>query len=325
MSLMSVDYQYNKIISTIEELINRQPIPDTREIALKAAQCLGMSFREANCVFRFLTGQSLQDYVRRQRMMYVYKKLINDEEYSVSIDAVADAGYETQSSFSNAFKNTFYVTTGEAKKDKDLSRYEPPLYWDLLLHKLSPEDGEEKMGSMVNCTDTIFGIPREQYQIAQEAADLQELFEFDDVLANFAFEIKQKYPALPLKNAFDYVDYATRFFGVREHLDAATKQRLMNKTLLSLSIEYGLYMEDAANTCADILEMGETIDTIPEEVLEYYVDSTLEDRGIKELTELYWEMVERDSDVPFEDFMHQLDICGGNLDVAARDWSRDLY
>ena len=65
-------------------------------------------------VFRGLVGETVMDYVRRQRLERAWRNLAGDASLSVA-QAALGAGYGAEESFIRAFKAQFSLTPGEAR------------------------------------------------------------------------------------------------------------------------------------------------------------------------------------------------------------------
>lgn len=65
-------------------------------------------------IFRGLAGETVMDYVRRQRLERAWRRLAADTGQSVA-NAALDAGYSAEESFIRAFKAQFGLTPGEAR------------------------------------------------------------------------------------------------------------------------------------------------------------------------------------------------------------------
>ena len=79
-------------------------------------------------VFKSIVGENLGDYIRRVRLSSATLKFKTDKKIT---QIAQESGYETNASFSKAFKNHFGITPKEfslnAKKKKGLKMLEPKI------------------------------------------------------------------------------------------------------------------------------------------------------------------------------------------------------
>ena len=72
-------------------------------------------------MFKAMTGDSVTEYVRRRRLTVAADRLLADGEISL-MQLALDVGFESQESFTKAFKSMFNVTPGNYRKNKDPMR-----------------------------------------------------------------------------------------------------------------------------------------------------------------------------------------------------------
>ncbi|UYO99245.1 helix-turn-helix transcriptional regulator [Oceanotoga sp. DSM 15011] len=65
-------------------------------------------------IFNELTGETLKSYIRKRRLTEASKDLLNCN--NSIIDIAFDYGFESQESFTRAFKKVFKVTPGKYRK-----------------------------------------------------------------------------------------------------------------------------------------------------------------------------------------------------------------
>lgn len=72
-------------------------------------------------MFKAMTGDSVTEYVRKRRLTVAADRLLTDDDLSL-MHLALDVGFESQESFSKAFKAMFNVTPGAYRKSKDPMR-----------------------------------------------------------------------------------------------------------------------------------------------------------------------------------------------------------
>lgn len=87
----------------------------TNEIDYKElAKIVGISEQSFNRIFTFLTDVSLTEYIRKRRLSKAYEELKNSD--IKIMDLAIKYQYESDISFTRAFKNMFKVTPSECRK-----------------------------------------------------------------------------------------------------------------------------------------------------------------------------------------------------------------
>lgn len=125
-------------------------IDDVSEGRIQMADIACFSPYHYGRVFYSMTGMSPALYCRRRMLTKAAQGVLLSER-SI-LDIALEAGYETQESFTRAFKEMFHVNPGEARKrQKDLvTLYQKPLEYDALNHidsgglELKPDYREHK-------------------------------------------------------------------------------------------------------------------------------------------------------------------------------------
>ena len=112
----------NKAISYIEANLE-QPL-SLKEITDKS----GLSPYYFSRLFRALTGESTMSYLRQRRLTEAARKLEMDNNIAL-INLAMDYGFDSQQSFTRAFKRTFGVPPGQYRTDgRSLrSKFQQPL------------------------------------------------------------------------------------------------------------------------------------------------------------------------------------------------------
>lgn len=162
---------YNRTITRIEEEVSRGRL-GVHELAEQVARMNALGVREMSAVMRCLTFETLEEYIRKRRMMRAFRYLIEDPEAEVS-QAAELAGMDDVSSFAECFRNEFDMSPEEAMKRKDRSRLKAPLDWDAL-----PESVREIITFQTTRPElegrAFFGIPRNAYLMALKASELED-------------------------------------------------------------------------------------------------------------------------------------------------------
>ena len=198
---MNVKERFNKLLSDIEIMAHLPEDLKPRDIGSKMSANSGIGYRDLNTIFTYITGISLLDYIRERQIMAAYEVIISMPVFDVEV-AISVSGLDNQSSFGKKFKERFGLTPKEAFKKKDESLLEEQLVWDIISDGNNLLEDEQPL---ITPQTVKFGISKEQYQLYQQASDLQALYEFDDNQSEIAYRLSQTY-SVPLKKTFDFVD-----------------------------------------------------------------------------------------------------------------------
>ena len=115
----------NQVMEYIEENL-------TGEIKHQSlARIVGCSEYEFSRIFSFMTGQSISEYIRRRRLSQSVFDIQNSEDKM--IDIALKYGYESQASFSRAFKELQNQTPSVARKKGISLKTYPPLSFRLCI------------------------------------------------------------------------------------------------------------------------------------------------------------------------------------------------
>lgn len=197
---MTAKERFDKITTQIEERIVSDR--SAKEIAEEVAESQGMSRRDLSTVFLFLTGQTLDVYIKERKMNASYETMIELEDFDSSA-AVEISGCGDQATFNKKFKKSYGVTPTQAFEKKDAGLLKYILSWDELdrIEISSAGKRKEKMGT----SKSIFGLTRNKYNEIKELLDLMSLYNFDEELCDLAHFIYAAYN-VPMADAFDFVD-----------------------------------------------------------------------------------------------------------------------
>lgn len=132
-------------------------------------------------IFKALTNETLKTYIRSRRLANSLHKLLTSNERIIEI-AVA-AGYESQESFTRAFKQSFAITPNEYRKlgDKSLFMKKAQFNRSYLQHinkniSLEPEIMVHKAMILVGMKTNFFSTASEKNNIAETLPPLWDLF-----------------------------------------------------------------------------------------------------------------------------------------------------
>ena len=104
-------------ISRLQDVIEYIEEHLTEKIDYNAlARIMAVSEQSMQRIFIFITDMSLTEYIKRRRFSKAYEELINSN--ARIIDLAIKYQYESEISFSRAFKSLFNMTPSEAKKNK---------------------------------------------------------------------------------------------------------------------------------------------------------------------------------------------------------------
>jgi len=129
--------RFYKAISHIEQHLS-QPIY-LNDVAASA----NYSPYHFSRMFKGVTGDSLTEYVRKRRLTVAANRLLVEDDLSL-LDLALDVGFESQESFTKAFKKVFNITPGAYRRNKDPMRllYRDPFNYSdhyHLSHRLETE------------------------------------------------------------------------------------------------------------------------------------------------------------------------------------------
>ncbi|MEE9327954.1 MAG: AraC family transcriptional regulator [Cocleimonas sp.] len=87
---------------------------DSELSLVKIAQHAGISQWHFQRIFKALSNETLKTYIRSRRLSNALEQLLSTD--NKIIDIALTAGFESQQSFTRAFKNTFDMTPNQARK-----------------------------------------------------------------------------------------------------------------------------------------------------------------------------------------------------------------
>jgi AraC family transcriptional regulator len=156
--------------------------------AADVARHAGISQWHFQRIFKALTNETLMTYIRSRRFSRSLDKLANTKERVLEI-ALA-AGFDTQESFTRAFKKAFSVTPAHYRKHASAFAFMRKVRFDASyldhIHtnlSLEPEIVEQPELHLVGMCTRFFGIDSEKNNIADKLPQLWNAFlpRLDDI------------------------------------------------------------------------------------------------------------------------------------------------
>lgn len=152
------------------------------EIALSdVAKAAGLSQWHFQRVFRALTNETLKTYIRARRFAKALDLLLGTQ--LPILDIALAAGYETQESFTRAFKSCFSLTPGQYRAfgSRSLFVKKVELDADYLRHihrnvSLVPDVYEQRAMQLVAVRTLFYGIDSEKNNLAKKLPPLWASF-----------------------------------------------------------------------------------------------------------------------------------------------------
>lgn len=148
------------------------------DIALaQVADAAGISQWHFQRIFKALTNETLKTYIRSRRLANSMSKLL-DKDVRI-IDIAIGAGFESQESYTRAFKNAFDLTPNAYRKLSNKSLYLKKVQFDseYLKHinqnvSLEPEIYYQKKMLLVGLKTCFYSVDSEKNNIAEELPPL---------------------------------------------------------------------------------------------------------------------------------------------------------
>ncbi len=169
-----------------------------REVAQKA----NISQWHYQRIFRALTNETLKTYIRSRRLANALEKLLVSDHKI--IDIAITAGFESQESFTRAFKQAFDMTPNQARKvgKKNLFLKKVKFDTEYLKHihsniSLKPEIYTQNRMRLVGMRTEFYGIDSEKNNMADKLPSLWNEFlprmvEIKDSISGFAYGVIQQ-------------------------------------------------------------------------------------------------------------------------------------
>ncbi len=277
----------------------------------------GKTARDLNTIFEYISGQSLNRYVKDRKMMATYVKMLEDKDYKIQ-EYVECSGYDNESSFSTAFSKEFGVTPKKAYLQKDKTKIIAPLSMDALL------GGPDLPVENVAISDKVYGLAKDVIDRYNEICEYQAVFGFEDKFIDLVVFLNDE-KGVNLLDACKVVDaLKTDYEDVSNSESMEEMLNFINKTVPVVYIKH-LYPD----VCLPELnywysrmkeEGGNLLNETPEFVHMYF-DNVSSDFAYKDLKALYKKYLNRYKDrYTFYDFLVKIQTFGS---IEAFDESCD--
>lgn len=172
-------------------------------ITLTQVACeAGLSQWHFQRIFKALSNETLKTYIRTRRLANALNKLLTSDHKI--IDIAITAGFESQESFTRAFKKIFYMTPNEARKigNKNLFLKKIEFSVEYLKHinqniSLTPEIYEQRKVLLVGIKTLFYSVDSEKNNIAKKLPSLWDVFltrmeEIKDRVPGIAYGVIQQ-------------------------------------------------------------------------------------------------------------------------------------
>lgn len=143
----------------------------------KVAGAAGISQWHFQRIFKALSSETLKTYIRSRRLANSLDKLLGGNDKI--IDIAICAGFESQESFSRAFKKSFQLTPAQYRKlgDKSLFLKKAQFSSEYLRHintglSLTPKIYQQEKMQLVGITTQFYSVDSEKNNIAQQLPPL---------------------------------------------------------------------------------------------------------------------------------------------------------
>ena len=198
---MNFKESFNLIVKEIERLIDYDDDKgylNPEEIIRILQKQQGKSARELDLNFKFISGKSLNRYIKDRKMMATYKKMLHDEKYDAQ-SYIECAGYDNESSFSTAFSKKFGVPPKKAQSIKDKTKLDDPISIDSLT------DQTNACSEANTLAEHIFGLPKNIIDRYNDIREYQAVYGLDDKFAELAVHLNEK-KGIDLESSFKSVE-----------------------------------------------------------------------------------------------------------------------
>lgn len=160
-------------------------------------------------IFKALTNETLKTYIRSRRLANALEKLLYQDDRI--IDVAIAAGFESQESFTRAFKQAFQMTPNEARKIGDKNRFLKKIVFDsqYLTHinqnlSLEPEIVTKQQRHFIGMTTDFYSVDSEKNNIGEKLPSLWDDFlprmeEINHLIEGIGYGIIQQ----PLKDSLE--------------------------------------------------------------------------------------------------------------------------
>jgi AraC family transcriptional regulator len=147
----------------------------------EVAKAAGISQWHFQRIFKALTNETLKTYIRSRRLAKALEKLLVTD--ARIIDIALEAGFDSQESFTRAFKKAFDMTPNEYRKLGEKSLFLKKVQFDAeyLQHinrniSLEPELYRQKKMLLVGLKTCFYSVDSEKNNIAEKLPPLWDAF-----------------------------------------------------------------------------------------------------------------------------------------------------
>ena len=184
--------------------------------AANVAKVAGISQWHFQRIFKALTNETLKTYIRSRRFANALEKLLltNNRILEISLEA----GFESQESFTRAFKQAFNITPNQYRKSGEHNLFLKKVQFDTeyLKHinqniSLEPEIYTQKKLLLVGLNTRFYSVDSEKNNIAEKLPPLWQAFlsrknEIAHIIPNTGYGVVQQ-----TKEYTDQLDYYAAF------------------------------------------------------------------------------------------------------------------
>jgi AraC family transcriptional regulator len=168
----------------------------------EVSQKAGISQWHFQRIFRALTNETLKTYIRSRRLSNALEKLLISNQKIIEV--AITAGFESQESFTRAFKKAFNMTPNEARKigNKNLFLKKVKFDTEYLRHinkniSLTPEIYTQKKLQLVGMKTEFYSVDSEKNNIADRlpllwSKFLPQMADIKDRIPDVAYGIIQQ-------------------------------------------------------------------------------------------------------------------------------------
>ena len=299
--MMFTKERYYAIINMIETIVNCGIYEDAGSIASNVANTAGLGVRELSNIFSFLTGKSLNEYIKIRQMNKSYFNLIHSEGNECQL-AIGCTGYKDQSSYIKKFKQLYHSTPQEALaayRGLNVNLNIRPLFWEML--NIEDEDRKGEMcdlncyiGDKKKCEDTIqseegechvdkiYGIDPEEFQLMMAVEAYRIEHDFTKLQANAAFEVIKTFEG-DMAEAFEFIEsYEVDMEIEYEEGEEAIKNidyvffAYFLIYLYNVGGKHNMDTLEVYNVCRELSEYGINPEDIETEDIDYYFENRTE-------------------------------------------------
>jgi len=244
-------------------------------------------------IFKALTNETLKTYIRSRRLANSLDKLLTSD-FRI-IDIAVSAGYESQESFTRAFKKSFNLTPNEYRKLGDKSLFLKKLEFDsnYLKHissniSLEPKIYTQKQMTLVGLKTRFYSIDSEKNNIGDKlpalwAEFLQRINEIDNQISGACYGVVRQ-----IEDNTDQLEYYAvvevyQIESLPENMETITipesiyakfthkgEVKLIDNTVNYIYSSWLLNSEKSHNSGADLEFYDHEYDPISENSVMYY-------------------------------------------------------